>query len=126
MTISKRAIRSFALEFDPQPLHLDLSASEPFDDVVASGWHVASVWMRFFVDGFLRHCDCRGLPRVRELHWLAPVRPGDVLVGRCEVVGRSRSAGDGAVESLVVDGWLQNQREQVVMTLQIDARIAQA
>lgn len=42
----------FAREYDPQPMHVDAEAAAKgrFGGLIASGWHVASVVMREFVD----------------------------------------------------------------------------
>lgn len=89
---TREAIVAFASRFDPQPFHLDdaAGAASLFGSLCASGWHTASVCMRLFVDFVARQraaAAARGetLPPmgvgtgVRNLRWLAPVRPGDVI-----------------------------------------------
>src|ERR1041385_5423433 len=48
-------IKEFAIEFDPQPFHLDEAAAKAsvFGGLAASGWHTAAVAMRLLVDGGL-------------------------------------------------------------------------
>ncbi|CCH29721.1 MaoC/PaaZ C-terminal domain-containing protein [Actinosynnema sp. NPDC047251] len=85
--ISAVEIRSFARQYDPQPVHLGRSA-EP---MIASGWHVAAVFMRLYVDSVISGSAAEVSPGIDELRWLRPVRPGDLLVGRSTVLGATPS-----------------------------------
>ena len=96
-TLDAAEIRRFAVEFDPQPFHLDDAAAHGtlFGGLVASGWHTAATTMRLLVGG--------GLPIAGgvigsggELLWTRPVRPGDTLRVECEVleIAPSRSKPD--------------------------------
>ncbi len=53
--IDEAQIKEFAAEFDPQPFHLDETASQAsvFKGLAASGWHMAAVAMRLLVTGGL-------------------------------------------------------------------------
>src|SRR5690606_20485634 len=72
-------ILRYAREFDPQPFHLDAAAAKEsfFGELVASGWHTASLTMRMMVEclPFARGLVGAGA----ELRWPRPTRPGDVL-----------------------------------------------
>jgi len=85
--IDQGRITSFAVEFDPQPFHLDRAAAQAsvFGGLAASGWHTAAVTMRLLVNG--------GLPLGNgiiglggELTWPNPTRPGDTLHVESEIV----------------------------------------
>jgi acyl dehydratase len=87
-SLSEAEILDFARQFDPQPMHLDpvAAAEGRFGGLIASGWHVASRVMRDFVDlapfgvtPMLGMC-------IDDLCWLHPVRPGDELRVRREIV----------------------------------------
>lgn len=86
--VDREAIVAFAREFDPQPYHLDEEAgrNSVFGGLVASGWHTAAVTMRLLVDGEFRPAG--GILGVGfdELSWPRPVRPGDELHVRSEVL----------------------------------------
>ena len=86
--VTREEIKRFALEFDPQPYHLDENAAErtPLKGLAASGWHTAAIAMRLAVEvrPFGPH-PLLGLG-VDDLRWLAPVRPGDVIHIEGEVV----------------------------------------
>ncbi|WP_223199513.1 MaoC family dehydratase [Solihabitans fulvus] len=91
--IDREDMLEFARRFDPQAYHLDEEAGRRsvFGGLSASGWFTASLWMRAYVDHLIGDSTAQGSPGGRELSWLAPVFPGDVL--RCEVtvVGARRS-----------------------------------
>jgi acyl dehydratase len=87
-TVTEEEIVAFAREFDPQPFHVDPEAAREsvFGGLIASGWHTGALWMRMYVDALLDGTASMGSPGVEELRWLAPVRPGDRLTGRLEVL----------------------------------------
>ncbi len=91
-TVDGAQIKAFAAEFDPQPFHLDAAAgsSTVFGGLVASGWHTAALTMRLILDG--------GPPLAggtvglgADINWLKPVRPGDTLSVRGEVLATEPS-----------------------------------
>ena len=81
-------IVDFARQFDPQPMHLDPDSAQArrFGGLIASGWHVASRVMREFVDArIFGDVPLLGLG-IDDLRWRRPVRPGDRLTVRREVL----------------------------------------
>ncbi|GAB3474015.1 MaoC family dehydratase [Nocardiopsis coralliicola] len=86
--VSADDIVSYAQRYDPQYFHLDAEAAAegPFGGLVASGWQTAGAMMRLYVDQYLSQQASRGGPGIDELRWTAPVRPGDRLRLRTEVV----------------------------------------
>ena len=87
-TVTEAEIVAFARQWDPQPFHVDPDAARDsvFGGLIASGWHTGAMWMRLYVDSLLGDAAGLGSPGVEELRWLAPVRPGDTLTGRLEVL----------------------------------------
>jgi acyl dehydratase len=88
LRIGAEEIVAFGQSFDPQVFHTDERAARDgfFGELVASGWHTGAIVMRLFVDsGVMREIGVIGLG-VDDLRWLAPVRPGDELHLRCEVI----------------------------------------
>jgi len=73
-------ISAFANRFDPQPFHVDPTAAKEtfFGEIVASGWHTASLTMRLLTDAVPSANGLIG-SAVEELQWPSPVRPGDSL-----------------------------------------------
>ncbi len=88
LRVDKEQILAFAKEFDPQPYHLDDEAARKsaFRGLVASGWHTAALTMRLMVDGEFKPAG--GILGVGfdELSWPRPVRPGDELHAKSEVL----------------------------------------
>jgi acyl dehydratase len=88
LRVDKEAIVAFAREFDPQPYHVDEQAARNsvFGGLVASGWHTAALTMRLLVGSEFRPAG--GILGVGfdELRWPRPVRPGDELYVKSEVL----------------------------------------
>lgn len=117
-TISEAEIIAFARQFDPQPMHVDpvAAARGRFGGLIASGWHVASRVMREYVElAPFGATPMLGM-RIDELCWLHPVRPGDALRVRRELVAvtPSRTRPDrGTVRTATT---VTNQDDIVVLT----------
>jgi acyl dehydratase len=116
--VSREEIVAFARQFDPQPFHVDDEAARTsiFGGIVASGWHTASICHRLIVEDTLGKAASLGSPGVDELRWLRPVRPGDTLTARVEVLSLtpSRSKPDrGAIKFRFE---VRNQNGEQVMT----------
>ena len=98
LRVDAERIKTFAAEFDPQPFHLDEDAARDsiFAGLAASGWHTAALTMRLSVESDLRPAGGIVGAGVEELRWPRPVRPGDELRTRSEVleVRPSRSQPD--------------------------------
>ena len=86
-------IIAFGKSFDPQPFHIDPDSAKagPFGSLIASGWHVAAVVMRQFVDSKPYGSTPLLGMGVDELRWLHPVRPGDRLTVKREIISVKRS-----------------------------------
>ena len=85
-TFTEAEIRRFARAYDPQPFHVDDKAAETshFGGLIASGWHVAAVWMKLNVAYLQREAEAaraRGEP-------VAPLGPSPIAA-RCITSGPS-------------------------------------
>jgi acyl dehydratase len=89
LAITAADIKSFASRFDPQPMHLGEAAVQNtiVSGLFASGLHIVCLHMRLFADGVLRDSTSMGSPGVEEIRYLAPLRAGDSLTLRVEIVG---------------------------------------
>lgn len=119
-TMTRERIVAFAAEFDPQPQHMSEAAAKTsqFGELVASGWHTASLTMRLQYDIGLGRIRGGGMgAQVDKLTWLRPVRPGDALHVLLEVVEMrpSRSRPDRGV--ITFRTTTLNQREEPVQTM---------
>jgi acyl dehydratase len=86
--VTQDAIIAYARQFDPQPFHTDPEAAKKtmFGELVASGWHTASITMSLFATSEIRIVNGIIGGGVEQLAWPRPVRPGDRLSVRSEVL----------------------------------------
>ena len=117
-TIDEAQIKAFAMQFDPQPFHIDEAKAKDtlFGGLAASGWHTAAITMRLNVETGLPFAG--GLIGAGgELNWPAPTRPGDTLHVESEVVEiiPSRSKPDRGI-AVVLSSTI-NQHGEVVQSL---------
>ena len=89
-------VTEFAARYDPQWFHTDpeRAADSMYGGLIASGWHTASMTMRMLVDEYLGELASLGARGVEELRWVRPVRPGDVLSVRTEVLDKTADSAD--------------------------------
>jgi acyl dehydratase len=89
LRIDRERALAFAVEFDPQPFHLDEAAARRliFGGLTVSGWHTAAVTMRLLVETELEPAGGIVGAGLDECRWPRPVRPGDELRVECEVLG---------------------------------------
>lgn len=86
--VTESEIIEFARTYDPQWFHTDpeRAAESIYGGLIASGWHTAAMTMRMLVDEVLSEVASIGAKGVDELRWWHPVRPGDTLSIRNEVL----------------------------------------
>lgn len=86
-TLTADAIKAFAVQFDPQPFHLDEAAAREsaFGGLIASGWHTGAISMRLLVEGEL---DIAGglIGLGGEISWPRPTYAGDTLRVTSEIL----------------------------------------
>jgi acyl dehydratase len=92
-TLSTDEITEFASRWDPQWFHTDpkAAANSRFDGLIASGWQTCGLAMRLAVQCALHDSESFASPGVAYLKWPNPVRPGDRLRLRAEVLELRRS-----------------------------------
>ncbi len=117
--INEAEMVEFATRFDPQPIHVDsgFAAKGPFGGLIASGWHTGGVFMRLYADHYLSRIASLGSPGIDELRWSTPVRAGDSLRLRTEIIEtrRSRSKPDRGLVRTRAE--LYNQRDACAMSM---------
>ena len=119
-TFTREEIIEFGRRFDPQPFHVDEGVAKlsPYGGLIASGWHTVSACMKVVVTSTLGpESGSLGSPGADEIRWLKPVRPGDTISVRTEVIEKrlSRSKPD---RGLVKLRWTaRNQDGEDVMTM---------
>ena len=116
--IDKDQIVTFAKQFDPQFYHLDEEAAKnsPFKGLAASGWHTAAITMRLMVDGEFKPAG--GILGVGfdELSWTRPVRPGDELYVKSEILEARPSKSKNDRGTIRVRNTTFNQNDEIVQT----------
>ena len=86
--VDKGRMKVFAAEFDPQPFHTDEETARAtlFRGLAASGWHTAALTMRLLVESELMPAWGLIGAGLDELRWPRPVRAGDELHVRSEIL----------------------------------------
>ena len=120
VTFTESEIVSFALQYDPQPFHIDVEAAgnSQFKGLIASGFQTLALVFRMYIqEGMLK--QGMGSPGMDELRWLLPVRPGDTLHMEVEVLSTKASSSKtdrGYVEKLCT---VVNQKSEKVLTVRV-------
>ena len=125
-TIAERDIKEFAVEFDPQPYHLDAKAGDNsiFGGLCASGWHVTAVMMRLLTDSFAeRNIELLGSSSVSRVSWRKPVFANDCLKSTLTVTKKS-AATDTRYGYIECDVDVTNQHDQSVIILSTTLMVA--
>ncbi|MCI9864798.1 MaoC family dehydratase [Rhizobium skierniewicense] len=127
-TVTADEIIEFAMEFDPQPMHLSEEAGKAsiLGGLAASGWHTCGMLMRMTVDSYMKDAPSQAGLGVDFIEWKKPVRADDTLSGTSTVVEQrvSRSRPDMGVIKLRHE--LQNQRGETVCVAEVNAMLATA
>ena len=118
LTLTEAEIIDFAWRYDPQAFHLDATAAanSPYGGLIASGFQSLALCFRLFIQSGVLAESSMGSPGIDELRWLAPVRPGDTLHGKIEVleIRPSKSKPDRGIARLKYHA--VNQKNEVVLT----------
>ena len=119
--VDDASIIAFAREHDPQWFHTDATAAArgPFHGLIASGWQTCAIAMRLIVDSFLHGSESFGSPGVAYVRWPHPVRPGDALHLRADVLEVRRSSSKPTLGILRWRWRLSNAEEIEVLDLEV-------
>lgn len=113
-------ILAFARSYDPQWFHTDVEAAAGgrFGGLIASGWHTCGIAMRLVAEAALAGSESFASPGLQYVKWPHPVRPGDLLSLRAEVI-EVRTARSRAGLGILRWRWrLFNQRKIEVLDLE--------
>ncbi|WP_020179300.1 MaoC family dehydratase [Methylopila sp. M107] len=117
LVVDRDEMVEFAKEYDPQPMHVSEKAAHGsmLGELIGSGWYTTGLLMRMNCDAFLIDSTSMGAPGVDSVEWRQPVRAGDRLRVRREVISarRSLSRSDVGIVKFVFD--VLNQHDAVVM-----------
>jgi acyl dehydratase len=118
--IGEAEILAFAREYDPQWFHVDPTRAEDgrFGGLIASGWQTCALAMRLAVDAFLHDSESFASPGLAYVRWSNPVRPGDTLGLRADVLETRRSRSQPTLGILRWRWRMTNQRGEEVLELE--------
>ena len=119
-TVTEAEILDFARQFDPQRFHVDKAQAEKtlYKGLIASGWHTCGLVFRMACDGFLLESSSMGSPGLDNVRWLKPVRPGDTLRTRIEILETRPMASKPDLGMVKVRWEGLNQRDEVVVSME--------
>ncbi len=116
--VTEAEIIEFARRYDPQWFHLDPERARQsrWNGLIASGWMTCSIAMELGVRSVLADSESIGSPGVEQVKWPSPLRPGDEVRLRIEVL-ESRPSRSGTVGVVRWRWLLTTQRDSVVLDL---------
>ena len=86
--VTEVELLQFAIAYDPQWFHTDAEAAAKgrFGGLIASGWQTCGIAMRLATDAALEGSESFASPGLAYVKWTHPVRPGDALRLRANVL----------------------------------------
>jgi acyl dehydratase len=96
--VTEREIIEFATRYDPQWFHTDpeRAAASRWQGLIASGWMTCSIAMQLLVTHVLTDSESIGSPGLEQVKWPNPLRPGEEVELRVEVL-QTRVSSSGKV-----------------------------
>jgi acyl dehydratase len=96
--LTEKEIIEFATRYDPQWFHTDAqrASASRWQGLIASGWHTCSIAMQLLVTHVLAGSESIGSPGLEQVKWPNPLRPGDEVELRVEVL-QTRISSSGKV-----------------------------
>src|SRR5215469_16849389 len=96
--VTEGEIIEFATCYDPQWFHTDpaRAAASRWQGLIASGWHTCSIAMQLLVTHVLADSESIGSPGLEQIKWPNPLRPGEEVELRVEVL-QTRVSSSGKV-----------------------------
>jgi acyl dehydratase len=118
--LDEAAALAFAREYDPQWFHTDAQAAAdgPHGGLIASGWQTCGIAMRLATEAALAGSEAVSSPGIAYVKWLHPVRPGDALRLRAQVLEVRRSKSRDTLGILRWRWHLLNQHGREVLELE--------
>ncbi len=91
--VSEAEVLDFAQRYDPQWFHTDPAAAAKgrFKGLIASGWHTCGLAMRLVAEAALVGSESFASPGLAYVKWPNPLRPGDTVRLRVQVLEARRS-----------------------------------
>lgn len=117
--VTEEEVLEFARDFDDQPFHTDPEAARNsiYGGLIASGWHTCAMMMRMICDNRASGAEGSAViasPGFDDLKWLKPVRPGDTLSVRSEIIEVKPSSSKPDRGHIRIHNRILNQEGEVV------------
>ncbi|WP_144901042.1 MaoC family dehydratase [Halobellus captivus] len=122
--VTAREIKEFGAQYDPQPFHTDdaAAAESMFGGLVASGWHTMAMCMRMITEQPDPLAALAGVG-ADNIRWRKPVRPGDRLHLRTEVLEKRPSETHDDRGYVTTRGEAINQDDAVAASFEVIALV---
>ncbi|WP_028311779.1 MaoC family dehydratase [Derxia gummosa] len=93
-SLTEAEMLAFARQYDPQWFHVDAERARTgrWGGLIASGWQTCGLAMRMATEAVLHDSESFGSPGLAWLRWPSPVRAGDRLSFRADVIDARVSA----------------------------------
>ncbi len=115
-TISEAEIIDFAKQWDPQPFHVDPEAARAstYGGIIASGFHTIVVAFNLTLAASDWSESSMGSPGMQDVRWIKPVRAGDELRVKAEVLEARASSSKPDRGFVTVQHDIHNQDGEMV------------
>ena len=120
LTITEAAIVDFAVQWDPQPFHIDAEFAKgwAYGGLIASGLHTMCASLRLWLSlGVFQHCNM-GSPGLEQTRFVRPVRPGDTIHVVVEIVELKASESKPDRGVCRIRQITYNQRDEPVVSME--------
>ncbi len=117
--VTEADIIAYGNNFARLPYHTDPEAAKEtmFGELVAAGLHTASLSFGLFVESGVFNACGMGSPGHDKLRWLKPVRPGDELRVRAEIIEALPPRDEGGRNLIKIRMETINQNDETVMIM---------
>lgn len=119
--ITKENIMEFALNFDPQYMHLDEEKAKEsrFQGIIASGVHTLNISFKLWVETGFYGDDIIAGRGMDHIKFIKPVYPGDELHTIAEITGKRKIKEDAGLVTVLLSTY--NDQEKKVFKGELTA-----
>lgn len=121
--MTKEDIMRFAIEFDPQYMHLDEEKAKQgrFDGIIASGLHTLSISVKLWIELGIYGDDIIAGTGMTNIKFIKPVYPGDELHTIVEVIDKNVKKKESGIITVLLTTY--NCREEKILEVDLSGLI---